>query len=448
MSQLKEGKAPGPDGFTTTFFHTFRELIKLEVWQVVEEPRALHWLLHSLNSAFIALIPKEEESSTPDKFRPIALCNVIYKVISKVIANRLKPLLPLLISPEQSGYVEGRQILDGLILSHEIIHSLKHSKQAEIPLIDDLERELHKRGIRHSEDRDILRWGYMPKVTFTTSEAYKIMCADLTPPDPIWNKIWGLGSWPKVSFFLWLVGHQRILTWDKIRRRNYHGPSICVNCKAQEDTIHHLLDACPLANQLWEKASFRCQRLCRLQHWQMNPYKSGILNHLWNILPGLLLWSIWKERNKRIFKDQCSRVEIIWSKLCVNLKETLLLRSWTEEDLLTLNNEKAIWENWNLQLPQEPLYKVSPKSSNTKKASWTAPPKHSFKLNFDGALKGNPGIAGFGEIFRNDKGSPLLIYYGNIGWDTNNSAELEGLWQGLILSRNQSIHPPEVDGDS
>eukprot|EP00253_Pinus_taeda_P021345 PITA_21345 len=71
---------------------------------------------------------EEENISTPDKFRPITLCNIIYKVISKVIANRLKPLLPLLISPEHAGYIEGRQILDGIILTHEIIHSLKHSK--------------------------------------------------------------------------------------------------------------------------------------------------------------------------------------------------------------------------------------------------------------------------------------------------------------------------------
>lgn len=99
----------------------------------------------------------------------------------------------------------------------------------DILLTDELEKELCERRIRHSEDRDILRWGYMPKGTFTMSEAYKIMCGDLTPPDPLWNKIWGFGSWPKVSYFLWLVGHQRILTWDKLRRRNYHGPSICIN---------------------------------------------------------------------------------------------------------------------------------------------------------------------------------------------------------------------------
>lgn len=98
MQQLKEGKAPGPDRFTTTFFHSFWDLIKEEVWQVVEELRTEHWLLPSLNSTFMALIPKEEITRTPDKFRPISLCNVIYKVITKVISNRLKPFLPMLIS--------------------------------------------------------------------------------------------------------------------------------------------------------------------------------------------------------------------------------------------------------------------------------------------------------------------------------------------------------------
>eukprot|EP00253_Pinus_taeda_P018686 PITA_18686 len=144
MAQLKEGKAPGPDGFTTTFFHVFWDLIKVEVCQVVEESRALRWLLPSLNSTFITLIPKEENSITPHKFRPIALCNVLYKVISKVIANRLKPLLPMLISPEQSGYAEGRQIMDGIILTHEIIHLLKQSKQAGMLLKLDLSKAFDK----------------------------------------------------------------------------------------------------------------------------------------------------------------------------------------------------------------------------------------------------------------------------------------------------------------
>lgn len=59
MNQLKEGKSCGPDGFTSNSFHKFWDLIKMDVWQVVEESRTLDWLLPSLNATFIALILKE-----------------------------------------------------------------------------------------------------------------------------------------------------------------------------------------------------------------------------------------------------------------------------------------------------------------------------------------------------------------------------------------------------
>eukprot|EP00253_Pinus_taeda_P017696 PITA_17696 len=131
VNLLKAGKAPGPDGFTTIFFQHLWETIKWEVWQVVEESRTLRWMYQGMNATFIALIPKAEDSPSPEKYRPIALCNIIYKIVSKVIALRLKPLLSLIISSEQSGYVEGRHIMDGIILTHEIIHSLKQGKKLD-----------------------------------------------------------------------------------------------------------------------------------------------------------------------------------------------------------------------------------------------------------------------------------------------------------------------------
>ena len=57
--------------------------------------------MKALNTSFISLIPKQDSALTPDKFRPIALCNVVYKIIYKILANRLKPLLLSLISGEQ-----------------------------------------------------------------------------------------------------------------------------------------------------------------------------------------------------------------------------------------------------------------------------------------------------------------------------------------------------------
>eukprot|EP00253_Pinus_taeda_P021112 PITA_21112 len=93
-----------------------------------------------MNATFIALIPKEAQSNTPDKYRPISLCNVMYKIVSKIVASRLKLLLPFLISLEQSRYVERRQITDGIILTHEIIHSLKNSKRSGMLLKIDLSK--------------------------------------------------------------------------------------------------------------------------------------------------------------------------------------------------------------------------------------------------------------------------------------------------------------------
>jgi hypothetical protein len=112
----------------------------MEVLEIMEESRNKQWVLPSLNATFLTLIPKEENEVAPSKYKPIALCNVIYKIITKVIANRLKPLLPLLISPEKTGYVEGRKIIDGIILSHEVIHTLKHQETGHASQVGSLQR--------------------------------------------------------------------------------------------------------------------------------------------------------------------------------------------------------------------------------------------------------------------------------------------------------------------
>eukprot|EP00253_Pinus_taeda_P018242 PITA_18242 len=88
---------------------------KEDILNVVEDSKLNKTILKVINTSFISLILKQDIAQTPDKFRPIALCNVVYKIISKVVANKLKPLLPTLVSGEQSGYVEGRQIIDNII---------------------------------------------------------------------------------------------------------------------------------------------------------------------------------------------------------------------------------------------------------------------------------------------------------------------------------------------
>ena len=100
----------------------------MDVWKIVEQSMISGHILPSLNATFLTPSPKSKGDDTPDKFRPISFCNVIYKIITKVIANHLNPILPSLISFEQIGFVEGRQISDGIILVHEILHSIKSRK--------------------------------------------------------------------------------------------------------------------------------------------------------------------------------------------------------------------------------------------------------------------------------------------------------------------------------
>eukprot|EP00253_Pinus_taeda_P028760 PITA_28760 len=151
IRSMPNDKAPGPDGFTINFYKACWDTVKQEVWEVVEDSKRLGTILKSLNSTFLMLIPKVEEAKTPEKFRPIALCNVIYKIISKVIANRLKSILPGIISEEQSGYVEGRQILDNILLVQEMIHSLHSRKEAGMLMQLDLSKAYDKVSWRYLE---------------------------------------------------------------------------------------------------------------------------------------------------------------------------------------------------------------------------------------------------------------------------------------------------------
>eukprot|EP00253_Pinus_taeda_P026347 PITA_26347 len=127
--------------------------VSTDILDVVEDSRRSRSILKALNTSFISLIPKQDSALTPDKFRPISLCNVVYKIISKILANRLKPLLPSLIYGEQSGYVEGRKILDNIIQAHEVVHSLTNKNQAGMIMQLDIAKAYDK-----------VNWIYIRKV--------------------------------------------------------------------------------------------------------------------------------------------------------------------------------------------------------------------------------------------------------------------------------------------
>ena len=83
------------------------------------------FILKSINHTSIALIPKVKNRERVSEFRPISLCNVIYKVVNKVIANRLKPFLNSIISETQSAFIADKLITDNVLIAFESLHHMK-----------------------------------------------------------------------------------------------------------------------------------------------------------------------------------------------------------------------------------------------------------------------------------------------------------------------------------
>ena len=122
-------RAPGPDGFSAIFYHNYWEEIKPDVISEIIQFFDNGNLDSRLNHTHLCLIPKVYPPTGMTEFRPIALCNVAYKIISKVLVNRLKKHLSGLITENQAAFIPGRMITDNIILAHEVFHSLKVRKR-------------------------------------------------------------------------------------------------------------------------------------------------------------------------------------------------------------------------------------------------------------------------------------------------------------------------------
>ena len=86
-------------------------------------------MLKQINHTFITLLQKVDNLETINHFRPISLCSTIYKIISKILTNRLKNIIPKLIHPLQGAFIKGRAIQDNVLIAHEIFHSFKQKKK-------------------------------------------------------------------------------------------------------------------------------------------------------------------------------------------------------------------------------------------------------------------------------------------------------------------------------
>ena len=121
-------KAPGPNGIPAFFFQEHWNIVKKDILNTVHAFFHSGYLSKTLDHTYITLVLKINFPDDVTHFRPISLWNVIYKVISKILVNRLKPFMDELITPFQNAFIRGRSITDIILLAHEILDMLGKKK--------------------------------------------------------------------------------------------------------------------------------------------------------------------------------------------------------------------------------------------------------------------------------------------------------------------------------
>ncbi len=175
--------------------------------------------------------------------------------------------------------------------------------------------------------------------------------------------------------------------------------------------------------------------------WRV-PSKNTLIIKLWELILPYLCWGIWKERNDIIFRGVESNPTQVFHKIKVLLHENIKICGKGQQPL----NEwdAGVMNNWNIRNMILNTKDPNPRES----ARWDCRPTNWFKINFDGASKGNPGMAGCGVMIRNSNGDFVGGMAIPLGCQTNHVVEASVALYGLIYAKDLNLKNIWIKGDS
>ena len=127
VQELRANKVPKPHGFRAFFFHKFWHIVLLEVIDTIKHIFYTIYMPRCWKRIFIVLIPNTSNPMRGNDYRPISFCNTVYKLVAKILANKLNPTLLSLVSIEQEAFVPGQSIVDNILVGQKVIHFLMRS---------------------------------------------------------------------------------------------------------------------------------------------------------------------------------------------------------------------------------------------------------------------------------------------------------------------------------
>ena len=231
-----------------------------------------------------------------------------------------------------------------------------------------------------------------------------------------WGWIWKINTLPRISAFLWLVCHERILTKSLLFKCKITPDDICTLCKATQESPLHILRNCPCVQPLWlnfglsSPSDFFSPSIVKdwIKLWSHSSLQTPSQFLLWKDVFPIICWTIWSARNKVVFEGL----------------------GFNHQQIMHCVKSLAIELHFSLPQQVDKLVKTS------SFIGWTPPPFGFFKLNTDGSALGNPGIASVGDLIRDSDGRWIRGFPHSIGTTNSLVAELWGLRDGLKLAHS------------